>query len=305
MPQGSVFAALLFIVYANDLPLIISSIASLFADDSKVYRLLKNISSNLILQSDLDKLVEWATKWKMVFNVDKCSVMHLGYTTPCFDYKMFDPIQGKHLPLKSSSIERDLGVLVDSELNFSKHTTQQVNKANRIMGLVRRSYTFLDSYSFKRLFVSLVRPLLEYCNSITSPRLIGDQQKIESVLRRATKLVPGLYNLTYEERLRKLELPSMLYRLKRGDMIETFKWFQGHYSCEYSPLSEVTRSITRGHNFKLKKQSCRLEIRKHFFSLRIVDSWNSLPEHVVCAPTINTFKNHYNSFLHDQLYVHA
>ena len=98
------------------------------------------------------------------------------------------------------------------------------------MGLIRRSYTFLDSFSFKKLFITLVRPHLEYCNAITFPRLIGDQQKIENVLRRATKLVPGLFNLPYEDRLRNLEIPSMMYRLRRGDMIKTFKLFQGYYT---------------------------------------------------------------------------
>ena len=292
-------------MYANDIPLIISSIASLFADDSKVFRIIENLASNLILQSDINKLVDWAQKWRMVFNVDKCSIMHLGFNNPLYNYQMFDPSQNKYVPLKTTVLERDLGVLVDNQLKFSKHISTQVNKANRILGLIRRSYTFLDAFSFKKLFISLVRPHLEYCNSICRPRYKGDEQLIESVLRRASKLLPGLSDLTYENRLRHLKIPSMLYRSKRGDMIETFKWFNRKYLCEYSPLTSTTRNITRGHNYKLQKQACRLDLRKHFFSLRIVDSWNRLPDEVVCAPTINAFKNRLDKHLTNEHYVHA
>ena len=172
-------------------------------------------------------------------------------------------------------------------------------------GLIRRSYTFLDPLSFKRLFVALVRPHLEYCNSVCYPRFIGDLKQIESVLRRGSKLVPGMFNLTYENRLKELNLPSMLYRLKRGDMIETYKWFNKKYLCDYSPFPITTRSITRGHNFKLKKQACRLDVRKYFFSLRVVDNWNSLPNEVVCSPSLNTFKNRLDAFWQTQFYVHA
>ena len=92
---------------------------------------------------------------------------------------------------------------------------------------------------------------------------------ITAPLRRATKLIPGFADLPYEERLRNLNLPSMSYRLSRGDMIETYKWFHGSYTSSYSPISAATRSITRGHNFKLRKPTCNLDLRKHFFALRI------------------------------------
>ena len=88
--------------------------------------------------------------------------------------------------------EKDLGVIIDCKLNFSSRIVTQVKKANKMMGLIRRSYTHLDITSFRYLFNSLVRPRLKYCVSIWYPLLKKDEELIENVLRRATKLIPGL-----------------------------------------------------------------------------------------------------------------
>ena len=107
--------------------------------------------------------------------------------------------------------EKDLGVTIDHKLNFSSHTVTQVKKANKMMGLVRRSHTHLDITSFRYLFNLLVRPHLEYCVSIWYPLLKKDEELIENVLRRGTKLIPGLYCKPYMERLAAIKVPSMRY----------------------------------------------------------------------------------------------
>ena len=269
VPQGSVLAALLFIIYVNDIPDEISPIAALFADDTKLYRLLSKIISHYHLQNDIDLLVDWAKKWGMSFNINKCSVLHLGHNNKSHTYSMYDPSTSRRVELKSTICERDLGVYIDSDLKFSHHTTTQVNKANRLVGMIRRCYTYLDAYSFRRLFISLVRPHLEYCGTVYNPRLVKDKRQIENVLRRASKMIPGLRDLPYEQRLARLKLPSMQYRLIRGDLIEVYKWFHSYYKCDSQLFKIENRVFTRGHAFKLRKSFCRLELRKHFFTMRI------------------------------------
>ena len=99
--------------------------------------------------------------------------------------------------------------------------------------------------------------------------------------------------MTYEERLRKLKLPTLNYRRLRGDMIEVYKILHGIYdkrvTAELFNVSDQAR--TRGHSFKLEKHRCRLEIRKNFFTSRVVNVWNSLTERVVCAQSVNAFEN--------------
>ena len=128
------------------------------------------------------------------------------------------------------------------------------------IGLIRRSFTYLDAEVVRTLYTSLVRPSLEYANAVWSPMYKKDAVAIENVQRRATKLVPKLKNLSYEARLKSLNLPSMYYRRARGDMIETFKFVNGIYKCD-NPLTFDSNNRTRGHQYKLKKERCRLQVR--------------------------------------------
>ena len=104
----------------------------------------------------------------------------------------------ERVELKSTDCEKDRGVHIDSELKFSRHMETRVNKANRILGLIRRSYEYMDGPSMKMMFSALVRPHLEFANSACSPRFEKDRKLIEGVPRRATKGVPGLSNLQYD-----------------------------------------------------------------------------------------------------------
>ena len=137
-----------------------------------------------------------------------------------------------------------------------------------------------------------MRPNLEYANSIWSPYKIKDISAIENVQRRATKLIPSLKELEYEERLKKLKLPKLKYRRTRGDMIEAYKLTSGIYDKSLpNLLTYNTSSVTRGHNKKLAIQRCNKIIRSNFFTQRIAPIWNNLPNSVVNAPTIQTFES--------------
>ena len=170
-----------------------------------------------ILQRDLDSIKNWAVKWKMEFNVDKCKVMHLGSGNPRHTYTM----GGEDLAVTTE--EKDLGVIFDEKLEFSKHIKVIVGKANRMLGMIRRGFTCLDREIFKLLYPVLVRPLLEYCVQVWSPNKQMDIDLIEKVQKRAVKMVPGMKDLSYEERLVKLGLTKLVERRFRGDMIETYK----------------------------------------------------------------------------------
>ena len=192
--------------------------------------------------------------------------------------------------LEETELEKDVGVHIDPELKFSKHVERQVNKANRILGLIRRSYEFIDMEVMKKLFTSLVRPQLEFGNVAWSPRLEKDRNLIEGVQRRATKLVPEIKDLEYEERLRKMDLPSLRYRRVRGDMTETYKYTHLKYTVNEDLLVRKEDSVARGHSLKLQKRYCGSATRFNFYSFRIVDSWNYLPQDIINAPTLVTFK---------------
>jgi hypothetical protein len=297
IPQGSVLGPVLFVIFINDLPEVTSCPVEMFADDTKLYSPLNNHDDQVKLQEDIHKLTEWASKWQLRFNAGKCKILHLGRSNPEYEYKMKNEY-GEEVTLGKTELEKDLGINIDPTLKFSQHIEIQVNKANKILGLIRRSYEYLDQESFRMLFTSLVRPHLEYCNVAWAPRLQKDKKLVESVLRRGTKLVPGMKDLPYEVRLQRLNIPSMAYRRARGDMIETYKYTHNIYKTD--PFLILDQDNTRrGHQYKLKKQACKTATRQNFFSFRIVNAWNSLPEKVVSAPSVNSFKSRLDSIWSD------
>lgn len=168
IPQGTVLGPILFVLYINDILENITSDGFLFADDTKIFRTITSKEDALHLQSDIDSLKEWSEKWGMEFNRDKCHVLTLGKfenTKYAHRYLIGDD------EIEHVFAEKDLGVTVDSALTFDDHISNKVRVANGIVGLVRRSFTYLDTKSIKKLFCAFVRPHLEYAQSVWAPHL--------------------------------------------------------------------------------------------------------------------------------------
>ena len=196
VPQGSVIGPLLFIIYINDLPDNIVSTLYMFADDTKCFREIAGPNDQGILQSDLDQLQKWSKKWLLQFHPEKCKIMTISKlkTHTQRGYTMQN--EGNIIRLERAEMEKDLGIMVDEQLTFETHINEKINKASRVMGLIRRSFVHLNRGNFKRLYVALVRPHLEFGNIIWSPIRKKDIISLENVQRRATRMIPGLKNLS-------------------------------------------------------------------------------------------------------------
>ena len=199
--------------------------------------------------------------------------------------------QDCNIELEEHEVEKDLGVFVDNQLTFKEHVAKVTAKANTVVGIIRRTFDFLDDNLFTSLFKSLVCPILEYGHSVYQPYHKTLCSDIEDVQRRATKLLPSVRDLPYPDRLRHLGLPSLEHRRNRGDMIDMYKYMHGLYDVDRPKFERATSRNTRGHSLRLAKGHCRLNLRSNSFSQRVVSKWNSLPDSVVTAPTINSFKN--------------
>ena len=290
VPQGSVLGPLLFLSYINDLPENVSSSIELFADDTKIWNLIRSEVDRLSLQDDLGKLNEWSKQWLLRFNIDKCKKMHIGKQNSQFAYKMTSG-SDEHM-LQEISEEKDLGVWISKDLKPSKQCTVSASKAMNVLRAVKKSFESLDVKAFNILYKTFVRPHLEYCVQAWSPYYVKDIQVLEKVQRRATKLVEGLSRKSYEDRLAALRLYSLEQRRIRGDLIETYKIVTGKEGIDASKLFKPTKqpNLCR-HCFKLYKDRSKLLLRQNFFSQRVVNLWNQLPREVVEVPTVNMFKN--------------
>ena len=285
VPQGSVLGPTLFIYFINDMPDIVNCLVKVFADDTKAYAGVGSQDKARELQINLDNLVSWTKDWQINFNKEKCKVVHLGKNNCKFAYK----IDGS--PLQVETVEKDLGVHVDDRLTFNTHITETVKKANKLVGMISHYISHKSSDVMIPLYKTLIRPILEYGNVVWSPKLRKHIDLIEGVQRRFTKRIIGAGDLSYEERLKKFNLPSLEFRRFRGDMIETYKMTHQLYDNRVvAPLFTLQESVTRGHKFKLVKTSFS-SISDNFFTNRIINKWNNLPKAIVLAESLNSFKN--------------
>ena len=144
------------------MPDVIDVLIKLFADDAKIYNRVKQNeqADNNRIQSSLNKGVDWAKIWLMKFNFTKCHHMHIGKHDIGTKYTMQDG--NEIFELENVKNEKDLGIVIDSNLSFRDHINSKVNLANRNLGIIFRTFTYLDEETFLHLFKSLVRPHLEY-----------------------------------------------------------------------------------------------------------------------------------------------
>ena len=286
IPQGTVLGRVLFIVFVNDLPDCIESGCKLLADDTKVYVGAGTSVGRGKLQQDLDALATWSRRWKLPFNPAKCTVLHLGSRNERTD----NFIEGA--TLRKVEVERDLGVEMDHLLKFREQAATAVGRANKILGLIKHSFAHIDSKTLPLLFKTMVRPHLKYYNQIWGPFNVADTKLVERVQRQATRLVPELRRMPYEERLKKLHLPTLQYRRRCGDLVTMFNIMHGRSGLDKDDLfSPAPSTRTRGHRLKVTKKPAISCVRRNHFATRVVSDWNALPEDIVCSPSVNALKN--------------
>lgn len=290
VPQGSVLGPVLFVLFINDLPEEVISELLLYADDAKIYRTIKDDADREQLQRDLHAMSLWSDEWLLSFHPDKLKKLLISR-------KEFYTERRYHVgsdPVKNVEMETDLGVCVDGELNFDENRKLRVQKANRMIGAIRRSFQFLESYTFVKLYKSMIRCHVEFAVPVWFPYLAKDIEEVEAVQKRATKMIAETKGLEYEERLRLLKLPTLVYRRHRGDMIELYKMINGLYDEEVLPNFELRGDIVPRQNRRHSKQifitHSNKDLRANFFTKRAAPVWNELSEEVVSAPSLDSFK---------------
>ena len=204
--------------------------------------------------------------------------------------------------------EKDLGVWVNNTLKPGRQCEAAAKMANFTLGQIQRAFHYRKKSHFLPLYKTFVRPKLEFSVGAWCPWTETDIKVLEKVQERAVRMISDKNGTTYDERLESLGLSSLKERRRRGDAIETFKTLKGFNKIDGSKLFQIsgpearaTRRTTsvsevgevrRGDS--LYKASFNHDIRKNFFTVRAVDTWNALPDEVRDQKSTNGFKNAYD-----------
>ena len=298
VPQGTVLGPTLFLLYINDISADILSQLRLFADDCLICRPIYSNEDHERLQRDLNSLTQWASIWQMEFNVAKCNILQISnhHNISQFNYTM----QG--VQLTTVKQHHYLGILLDQKLSWHPHIDQICNRANRLLGLLKRNLPknnncqTIREHSYKQLIL----PMLSYCAMIWDPHHQNTINKIEMIQHRAT---PFVLNCPWQRHhhyyhydsvtlmLQKLQWPT-LQSLRTNARFTLLYKIIHHYQQipdNYQPIPAYP--ITRAnHHSKFLHYSSRTNTYCYSFFPRTIPEWNSPPSNITEADDLTTFK---------------
>jgi hypothetical protein len=280
VPQGAALSPLLWTMFGCSLARLLSAFKDVqvhyFADDCQL------ASSNpASLQSALDVVSQWSSDWQLVLSPSKCVVLPLGPGLQC-SYT----VAGAPIPLSTERFQRDLGILMSSNLSFSPHITHIVCKTSSVCALIRRCFTQPSPTILTRAFTSYVLPIIEYASPVFNSLLsAADVDRLERIQRRFTSYVFRKCNLPnrslgYDYRRAVLGLDTLARRRQIIDLTFLFKVYHGLQVCPSILVRKVTPRTLRN-NSRLLPDSMSSGVAKKLWPNSVISTWNSLPESVI------------------------
>ncbi|CAL4209014.1 unnamed protein product [Meganyctiphanes norvegica] len=225
VPQGTVLAAVLFVIMISDIDKNVkSSIVRLFADDTKISLKIKHEEDKIKLQKDIDIIYDWANKNLMQFNENKFEQMSHGETKN-INIEPYKTPSGKEI--KIGATVKDLGVIANNDLLFREHIDNIVTSSKVMSGILLRTFSTREEVPMMRMFNSYIKSKLEYCSLVWSPCHQNEINKLERIQKNFTSKIFGLDQLDYHQRLKKLNLYSLERRRERFLIINAWQQIEG------------------------------------------------------------------------------
>ena len=221
VPQGTILAALFFLIYISDIGESVKNSSLLsYADDSKMKKIIKSVEDGEKLQKDLDNVFKWTDENLVEFNLTKFEILRIGKQEYFKNEVNYTMPNGEKI--EESDIVKDLGVWFSKEGHFDEHLKVKIAKCKKMCGYIFRTFMIRDPDALMSIFRSLVTPIMDYCSVVWNPHKRKATQ-IEKIQRNFTKRLTGLKELSYYERLKYLKIYSMERRRERYDLLYIFK----------------------------------------------------------------------------------
>ena len=288
VPQGSVLGPTMFIIYINDLPENILSNVRLFADDTILYKNINSIDDCKTLNTDLSKLQQWEERWLMEFNVKKCHVLKVTNKKSPINYQYY--LHNERLSEVDSA--KYLGLHLTKNLKWDHHISKITSKANKVSSFLLRNLKGCPQSVQVQCFKSMVRPILEYANTVWDPYTQKHIDILERVQKRAARRIVGDFrrstsatNLTAC-----IGLEPLQQRRKITKLVTFFKVVNNKVGLPLPKEITPAQRRTRGHSRKLIVPPAKKDAHLHSFFPSAVRVWNVLHEDAVEVVTVEDFK---------------
>ena len=305
VPQGTVLGPILFIIMIDDLDCeLVHSVASKYADDTRVTATVSNKEDSALFQSELDNIVyPWGPANKMALNGEKFEHLHVGSNLHQYKASYTDP-SGNIIAEKQHI--RDLGVNVSNDLTWTRHIEEIVSKARVMAGWALRTFTTREREPMITIWNSQIRPILDYCSPLWSPCPTNYKNidLLEGTQRSFTRCIRGMEGLTYAQRLKALSMHSVQRRHERYKIIYLYKIKENlvqNISDKY-PLQFYFNKrhgcMCRIPSFPLY-QNKAVTARNNSFALTATSLWNALPKSIrnITDLSVDGFKRRLDKIL--------
>ena len=293
VPQESVLGPLLFLIYVNDVSENMISLCRLFADDNSLQSSSYNVATiEYTLNHDLDILDKWSSKWLMKFNPSKTKALFFTLKSNYYLPKL----QFQRCNLEYITSHKHLGLLLSQNLNWSDHIDNIVKQAYQRLGLLKKLKYNIGRKTLSKMYITFIRPLLEYCSIVWDGCSLQDVERLEMVQLYAARIITGLPIIASRDALyletgwepladrRKVAKLNTMYKVHHNlvpDYLKSIFPATRRNESKYDTRNREDYTIPR----------CRLEIFKKSFVPDTINQWNSLSITTRNSISFSSFKN--------------
>ena len=299
--QGTVLGPLLFLIMFNDIDeKVLNSCVSVFADDTRITKVVKCEEDAEELQKDLESLYDWAREHNMSFNTSKFEVLRFGRNLDIKNNTNYLTPEAEEL-IEVKEVLRDLGVIVNDKATFDDHVDKVCAKVNQKAGWILRTFKCRTTWFMKLMWKTLIQGHIDYCSQLYQPVRSGKLQRIEDLQKSYTKKIPELKNMNYWERLNSLKMNSQQRRYERYRIIYTCKVLEGSVSnCGITQIhSSEDRQGRKCEIPNLRGAQSVKTLRDNSFQVHGPKLFNSLPSCIrnITKCGVEDFKERLDNFL--------
>ena len=298
VPQGSILGPLLFLLFINDIVTDVKAEIKLFADDTSLYLIVDdpNDTAN-ILNSDLDKIHKWSEQWLVTFNAQKTETLIISRKKNKPDHP---PLYMNTQPLQNVTSHKHLGLNISNDGFWHEHIDYIIQKSYRRINFLRKCRMILSRYALEKLYISYIRPILEYADVVWDTNNQTLVNKLESVQIEAARIITGGTRLTSITKLYdETHWETLAERRKQHKLVLFYKMANNNTPFYLSNL--VPNTVGRRHDHNTRQTNnilninTRTSLYSEYFLPSVIKLWNTLDQHIKSSESISIFKRQIKS----------